>query len=80
MSIGFAIGFSVVALVVGISSVILGAWAIIEVQAFKRSTHQIQYMPIEQALDNAKSNEDIMRESMDWADNNPKMPMQEEVM
>ncbi len=49
ISAGFAVGFALAAMTIAIVSVFVAAAAIIDVHAFRRSTHQIQYMPVDQA-------------------------------
>lgn len=48
--IGLAVGFSLASLFLSIAAVVVAAWSLIDVQAFRRSTHQIQYVPVDEAL------------------------------
>lgn len=48
--IGFAIGFSIASMCLSIVSIVVAAWALIDVQAFRRSTHQIQYVPVDDSV------------------------------
>ena len=41
---GFAVGFALVAFLVACGGACVAAWAIIEVMAYKRSTHQVQFV------------------------------------
>lgn len=47
--IGLALGFSLAALFLAAVGAVVSAWALIDVQAFRRSTHQIQYVPVDDA-------------------------------
>lgn len=42
--IGLAMGFAVASFMVACVSACVAAWAIIEVMAYKRSTHQVQFV------------------------------------
>ena len=46
--IGAALGFSLAALFLSIIAAVAAGWALIDVQAFRRSTHQVQYVPIDE--------------------------------
>jgi hypothetical protein len=52
---GFAVGISLAAMFISLVAVFAAAWAIGDVWAFKRSTHQVQFV----------SAEDEARESLD---------------
>jgi len=58
MSVGFAIGFSLGAMTFALGALALAAWGIIEVLSFKRSTHNIQYMPVDSAFPNIATDEE----------------------
>lgn len=84
MSVGFAIGFSIVALILAMVALGLGVWGIIEVMSFKRSTHNIQYVPLD--AQNADINEvdgsdEAYRKLMEKANAEfMQPPMQDEVL
>lgn len=45
---GFALGISLAALFVSIIAMICAGWAIMDVWAFRRSTHQVQFVSADQ--------------------------------
>jgi len=42
--VGFSVGFSLASLVLSILACAVGAWALMEVYAYKRSTHRVQFV------------------------------------
>jgi hypothetical protein len=42
--VGFAVGFSVAAFICSTLAAVLGAWALMDVFAYKRSTHNVQFV------------------------------------
>lgn len=53
---------AVITLGISILCVAVGVWALIELRSFNKSTHQVQYMPIDPDID--KENEKLLNE---WA-------------
>ena len=51
MSYNICVICAIISVIIGIIFIPIALWAIIEVVAFKKSTHQIQYMPLEPMLD-----------------------------
>ena len=58
---------------------LLALFAVIEVQAFKKSTHQVEYMPIDPTTDNewATKQEDIEKDLEDYRKELKKDPSME---
>lgn len=54
---GMALGFALAALFLSAVAACVAAWALIDVQAFRRSTHQVQYVPVDEALDKKQTEE-----------------------
>lgn len=46
----FLIISCILSLIFSLSSIILGTWCVVKVLSTEKSTHQIQYMPTEEAL------------------------------
>ena len=42
--LGFCVGFAIVAILVSLGSLALSGWALMEVLAYKRSTHRVQFV------------------------------------
>ncbi len=55
--IGMAVGFALAALFIALAAACIACWALIDVQAFRRSTHQVQYVPVDEALDKKQTEE-----------------------
>lgn len=55
--IGLAVGFACSALFLSAVAACVSAWALIDVQAFRRSTHQVQYVPVDEAFDKRQTDE-----------------------
>lgn len=51
---GFAIGLSLAALFLSLLAIGVAAWAIADVVAFKRSTHQVQFVSAETEAEESK--------------------------
>jgi hypothetical protein len=46
--IGAALGFAIVAMMVSMIALAAAAWALADMQGFKRSTHQVQFVSADQ--------------------------------
>ena len=51
---GFAIGISLASLIIAVGALGVAAWALADVIAFKRSTHQVQFVSAETEAEEAK--------------------------
>lgn len=57
---------AVIGMFFGVLGTLLGTYLLIEVKSMQRSTHQIQYMPVDDAID--KENEEYLKSlNTDWA-------------
>ena len=87
MSTGFILGICLVTSIVSLGAVILAGWALIEVRAFQRSTHRIEYIPAptkdeiaEMDRNSAELNKAIDQSMGDFYDGRSRMPMMDENM
>jgi hypothetical protein len=53
ISSGIAVGLALSSMLLAIIAITAAAIALVDVHAFRRSTHQIQYMPVDQATKSA---------------------------
>lgn len=59
---------SILAFVMAMMAFVVGVWALVELLAFKKSTHQIQFMPADQAIPQSMPElfkKDIMKDDLD---------------
>lgn len=64
--IGFAVGFACASLCLAVAACVVSAWCLIDVQAFRRSTHQVQYVPVDDVMAK-KADQEINKQYTDIA-------------
>lgn len=60
--VGFSVGFSLASLVLSFLACCLGGWALMEVYAYKRSTHRVQFVSADELKRESQEDKDLNQE------------------